>query len=534
MKSLDLDLAVDVLVVGGGPAGLWAAISAAQTGARVAIVEKGYVGTSGPFSSANTGIYYIKPDDPVHRDGTVEARLPLAFGLADKLWIERTFDQSYANLDAMARWGYKWPRNENDQEYRGRLRGPDVLIFLRRRLQKLGVRILDHCPALELLSSRGLVAGAAGIQRQKGGHWRVEAGATVLATGGTAFLSPIAGGRGNTGDGYLMAAEAGARFSGMEFSSQYAPTALGGVLSRGAHLDYGSLFDNDGQPIMRGRQTVEAIIRTGGAWAILDKARDAETRDMVRKTHAHIILHLERLGIDPFTQRFPIDFRSEGTIRAAGGVLFDHDLSTDTPGLFVAGDLATRERVTGAGPPGGGPAASWAFASGSWAGRSAAVFARQVGTGGRKLEPLGQAGLRPGTSRQQVLSNADILASVQSEMLPFDRNYWRNGPALASSLSRFADEWNEVRNSFAASQDTGLNGLRQTLRTREAAAMLVTARFINASALQRPETRGLHRRSDFPDLDPAQTHHLISGGLDNPWVERQPVGMALREERAAS
>lgn len=531
MATSDILLTTDVLVIGGGPAGMWAAISAAEAGARVVIAEKGYVGTSGPFSSANTGIYYIKPDDPIHREGTVEARLPLAFDLADKLWIERTFDQSYANLDAMARWGYKWPRNEEGKEYRGRLRGPDVLIFLRRRLQKLQVRILDHSPALELLSSLGTVAGARGINRQSGQRWRVEAGAVVLATGGTAFLSEVAGVKGNTGDGYLMAAEAGARFSGMEFSSQYAPTAFDGVLSRGAHLEYGTLYDNNGKPITRGRQTVQAILETGAAWAILDKAKDEETRAMVRKTHAHIILHLERLGIDPFTQKFRIDFRSEGTIRAAGGVAIHDDLSSDVPGLFVAGDLATREKVTGAGPPGGGPAASWAFASGSWAGRSATTFARRLGNlAGRPTEEIGEAGLRPRRSADDALSTQELITGIQAEMLPLDRNYWRFGPHLEASLQRFGREWDAVRDGLVPAPTPAP---RDVLRARETAAMLATARWINLSALERTETRGLHRRSDFPDLDPAQTHHLISGGLDRIWVERQPTTHSRHPELQA-
>ncbi|MBV9628985.1 MAG: FAD-binding protein [Xanthobacteraceae bacterium] len=71
----DIGLKADVLVIGGGPAGMWAAISAVQAGAKMFIVEKGYVGTSGPFSSANKGLYYIKPDDPIHREGTHAARL---------------------------------------------------------------------------------------------------------------------------------------------------------------------------------------------------------------------------------------------------------------------------------------------------------------------------------------------------------------------------------------------------------------------------------------------------------------------------
>ncbi len=524
--GVDLSLTADVLVIGGGPAGIWAALTAAQHGARVIIAEKGYVGTAGPLSSANTGIYYIKPDDPIHREGTVSARLPLAFDLADRIWIERTFDQAYANLDAMARWGYKWPKNEEGKEYRGRLRGPDMLFFLREQLKKYAVRILDHSPALELLTDGDVVAGAAGVNRQSGGHWEVKAAAIVLATGGTAFLSKIAGARGNTGDGYLMAAEAGAEFSGMEFSSQYAPAPADGVLSRGAHLDYGTLYDNDGKEILRGRQTVQAIEQTGAAWAYLNKTKDDETRAMVRKSHAHIFVHLERLGIDPFKERYQIDFRLEGTIRAAGGLAIDDSLSSTVPGLFVAGDLASRERVTGAGPPGGGPAASWAFASGTFAGRSAVAFARSFRgpLQSRNVISLGGAALRPVRQRRDQVTVKDIIASVQSEMIPFDRNYWRTGNYLTASIERFNREWADVRDGLGAlPTEDSRTFAREILRVREAAAMLATARWINVSALERTETRGLHRRSDFPNLDPAQTYHLMTGGLDKVWLRHRQV-----------
>jgi succinate dehydrogenase/fumarate reductase flavoprotein subunit len=111
-------------------------------------------------------------------------------------------------------------------------------------------------------------------------------------------------------------------------------------------------------------------------------------------------------------------------------------------------------------------------------------------------------------------------------MIPFDRNYWRNGVHLDASLARFGREWAEIRDGSLTMDgaETARDAARGLLRAREAAAMLATARWINASALARTETRGLHRRSDFPDLDPAQEHHLISGGLDHVWVHRRPVG----------
>jgi succinate dehydrogenase/fumarate reductase flavoprotein subunit len=248
---------------------------------------------------------------------------------------------------------------------------------------------------------------------------------------------------------------------------------------------------------------------------------------MLRKTHAHIFVHLDRLGIDPFTERYRIDFRLEGTIRAVGGLAIDDDLATTVPGLFAAGDIATKEKVVGAGPPGGGPATAWAFASGSWAGASAARFAKRLGplANKRHTNAVGATGLHARQSRKSDVSIADVTASVQSEMIPFNRNYWRDGAQLEASLARFGDEWSAIRDgTLTSGADTARDAARDLLRSREAAAMLATARWINASALARTETRGLHRRSDFPNLDPAQEHHLITGGLDAVWVKRRAVG----------
>ncbi len=63
-------------------------------------------------------------------------------------------------------------------------------------------------------------------------------------------------------------------------------------------------------------------------------------------------------------------------MRAGGGIAIDDDLATNVPGLFAGGDCTSREKLTGGGPPGGGPASAWAFATGAFAGQSAARFAR--------------------------------------------------------------------------------------------------------------------------------------------------------------
>ena len=56
--------------------------------------------------------------------------------------------------------------------------------------------------------------------------------------------------------------------------------------------------------------------------------------------------------------------------------------------------------------------------------------------------------------------------------------------------------------------------------------MTATARWMYASALQRQETRGMHKYLDFPELDPAQRRRLVCGGLDQVWVRPEAVNDA--------
>jgi succinate dehydrogenase/fumarate reductase flavoprotein subunit len=542
--TFDIELAADVLVIGGGPAGAWAALSAADEGASVVIAEKGYLGTSGPFGvGAGTGIYYIMPDDQEQRDTIVDARQPIAYGLSDPAWGYRVFDQSYANLDAIAKWGYEWPRTpDGTREFRGNLRGPTIMAFLRSVLLKHGVTILDHSPALELLTGDGTAAGARGVNKQTGQTWQVRSSSVVITTGGTAFLSGILGDKTHTGDGYLLAAELGAEFSGMEFTGQFHAAPSQTYLTRGAFRSgVGTYYDNNGKPTREGRQMVNAILETGGAWDQLDRTDDPVAQDLIRKSHPIAFQYFERKGIDPFRERYPVSFVLEGTMRAGGGIAIDDDLATSVPGLFAGGDCTSREKLTGGGPPGGGPASAWAFATGFFAGQSAARFAASYGGNAetRKVTAAGRFGTEQVARREAEPD--EIIEVVRDEMLPLEKNYWRTGPGLTASLSRFESAWH---GSVGGGGTTGLGWLvrasakltaRDRLRTREAMSLLAASRWVYASALARTESRGLHRRSDFPDSSPQfEGQHLLTGGLDDVWVRKIPHVNTLTEKLKAA
>ncbi len=515
-----LDLTADVLVVGGGPAATWAAVSATASGARVVLVDKGYVGTSGATAPANTGTWSPPPGE--RRERAIAGRQPRTGGLADPGWVDRTLAEVWERLINLADWGYPFPTDDTGEVYRANLRGPDYMHFMRRRALRAGVKIFDHHPALELLGDGDGVTGAAGIDRQNDEPWRVRAGAVVLATGGCAFGERMLGAAALTGDGYLMAAEAGAALSGMEFSAQYATAPKPSALNKGLPFRWASFTREDGTLLdteNRDRYSViaEALLE-GPVFACYDKATE-EQRQWLRQGQPNCFLPLDRSFVDPFTQRWPVTLRCEGTVRGVGGIrLTGDDCSTDVPGLYAAGDAASRERLTGAISGGGGPNSSWAIASGNWAGRAAAAYAARVGerNAERPAMPLGRAGLRPTAETRDDIAAGDVARIVQEEMLPLDRNYFRNGATLERSLDRLDASW------AALSRHLRGDGV-DAVKAREAAALTATSRWAYRSALARAESRGMQRRRDRPAVDPAFTCLLEATGLDNVAVARRAI-----------
>jgi succinate dehydrogenase/fumarate reductase flavoprotein subunit len=97
-----LDRTADVLVVGGGPAATWAALTAAREGADVVLADKGYCGTSGATASAGTGVWYVAPD-PAQREAAIASREKLGGYLADRRWAVRVLDETYETAQRAGR-----------------------------------------------------------------------------------------------------------------------------------------------------------------------------------------------------------------------------------------------------------------------------------------------------------------------------------------------------------------------------------------------------------------------------------------------
>src|SRR3954469_6231492 len=352
-----LSIEADVLVLGGGPAGTWAAWSAASHGAKVVLVDKGYCGTSGATAPSGVGVWYVPPD-PELREEARASREVMGGNLADRAWMDRVLDQTYENVGKLADWGYPFPLDDEGKQARRSLQGPEYMKLMRKKVKQAGVRILDHSPALELLVDDDGVAGASGIGRQTGQRWTVKAGAVVIATGGCAFLSKALGCNVLTGDGGLLAAEVGAEMSGMEFSNAYGLSAAFASVTKSAFYRWATFYYEDGSAIegagsARGRSVIARTLLTQPVYAILDQAPET-IRASLRASQPNFFLPFDRLGIDPLTQRFPVTLRLEGTVRGTGGIRIANDeCASSVPGLYAAGDAATRELICG-GFTGGG------------------------------------------------------------------------------------------------------------------------------------------------------------------------------------
>ena len=303
-----LELNTDVLVIGGGPAATWAALTARSEGARVVLVDKGMCGTSGVAPAATVGHWWV---EPAKREAAIIERDEVGGNLSERYWMLALLEETWR----------RWPEVSVEHGYPagGILRrlsgpgarlcqGPIYLREMRRRVSHAGVRILDHSPALELLiDADGEVAGAAGVQRQKGRPWRIRAGAVILAAGGCAWKSGSLGSNVNTGDGYLMGAEVGASLSGMEFSNYYGIVPKGGSMDKNGFNMVSTFYDGDGNVVQSGwsgaggangaRATLIRAHLDGPLFQRMDLA-PVEAREGMRAQMPNFFVNLDRLGIE--------------------------------------------------------------------------------------------------------------------------------------------------------------------------------------------------------------------------------------------
>ncbi|MET7918948.1 fumarate reductase/succinate dehydrogenase flavoprotein subunit [Streptomyces avermitilis] len=233
------ELSCDVLVIGGGTAGTMAALTAAEHGADVLLLEKAHVRHSGALAMGMDGVNNAVIPGRAEPDDYVAEITRANDGIVDQSTVRQTATRGFAMVQRLESYGVKFEKDEHG-EYAVRQvhrsgsyvlpmpEGKDVkkVLYrqLRRREMRERIRIENRVMPVRVLTAEGRAVGAAGFNTRTGQFVSVRAGAVILATGACGRLGLPASGYlygtyenpTNAGDGYAMAYHAGAELTGIE------------------------------------------------------------------------------------------------------------------------------------------------------------------------------------------------------------------------------------------------------------------------------------------------------------------------------
>lgn len=360
-----------VLVIGGGIAGLWAAVKATDAGHTVELVTKAEL-AEGNTRYAQGGIAAVLfPDDSAERHfaDTIDA----GAGVADPAAVRVLVDEGPSRVRDLIRFGVAFDRGESGLERgleaahsRARIlhaggdaTGAAIERALIGTVRRRSVAIDEHTMLLDLLVEHGRVVGAR-LLAASGAVIERRADVVVLATGGIGCLfrhttNPSVA----TGDGVAAAWRAGAQLADLEFT-QFHPTALAApgtpLISEAVRGEGAALRDALGHRFM-------FDVDPRGELAPRDVVARAVWRRSLEQGGAPVLLDATALGGETLARRFP---GLDAVVRAAGfdwarepvpvtpaahyamgGIVTDLHGRTSRPGLFAVGEAA-RTGVHGA------------------------------------------------------------------------------------------------------------------------------------------------------------------------------------------
>ena len=516
--------ACDVLVVGGGLAATMAAISAAQSGVKVTMLVKGEVGSSGSSARAggqiaasfgHTSTAKGEPSDDAETH--IFDTLQVGCGLCSEEHVRALAEDAPAGVRELERLGVPFSKTDDGRFYQLKLLGnsrpracsvigggPALMRILRKRLEALGVRLVENAAVVGLLSIDGQILGARASGMSSGQRSTVYSKATVVATGGpTGLFRSVSGDNRNTGDGLIIGYEAGAQLANLEFveftlifrvrGKILAMAGLAPFLGRGC-----TLINRFEENFMERYYPPEILERAGRAEML--RAVVHETAEK----RAPISIECSALS-EPVWDEFE---RSQGSsilakIREAGGncrdepievvpaahsllagLVTDAKAATRIKGLWAAGECATG--VHGAARlPGNGLAACLVF--GRRAGRNAAHFALDSSNTApffdKDFPIFNEAG-----NSDTAPKTLDSLRSEISELAEGALGVIREPNRMLDAEKRFG----EIQAQMADGAD-----IRGSVGAAQVRHLATLGELMASAALRRKESRGLHFRSDI-------------------------------------
>ncbi|MFJ4838266.1 fumarate reductase/succinate dehydrogenase flavoprotein subunit [Streptomyces sp. NPDC088746] len=528
------ELSCDVLVVGGGTAGTMAALTAAEHGSSVLLLEKAHVRHSGALAMGMDGVNNAVIPGRAEPDDYVAEITRANDGIVDQSTVRQTAVRGYGMVRRLESYGVKFEKDEHG-EYAVRQvhrsgsyvlpmpEGKDVkkVLYrqLRRREMRERIRIENRVMPVRILTGDdGRAIGAAAFNTRTGAFVTVRAGAVVLATGPCGRLGLPASGYlygtyenpTNAGDGYAMAYHAGAELTGIECfqinplikdyngpACAYVANPFGGYQvnrhgERFVDSDYWS-----GQ--MMSEFAAEVASDRGPVYLKLSHLPEESVSALEGILHTterptRGTFHANR-GHDYRTHDIEMHISEIGLCggHSASGVRVDDRARTTVPRLYAAGDLACVPHNYMIG----------AFVYGDLAGADASQYTAYEGElPAQQLREAHELIYRP-------LRNPDGPPQTQVEykLRRFVNDYVAP-PKSGARLSLALESFERMRTDIG---EMGATTPHELMRCAEVSFIRDCAEMAARSSLARTESRwGLyHERTDHPERDDTDWfHHL--------------------------
>jgi L-aspartate oxidase len=501
---------IDFIIVGGGIAGLRAAIGLAPAGRVVVLTKTDSTESNTGYAQGGIAAAMGEDDSPgLHAADTIRA----GDGLCDVATVHVLVQEGPRYVRELLEWGTRFERDADGRLSFGReaahsvrrvlhagdATGREIGRVLWERVSGLPtVEAIDHALVTELIVEGGAVAGVRFCDAGGAEHV-IRAGATLLATGGAGQVfrettNPAVA----TGDGVALAYHAGARVADLEFV-QFHPTALNRagaprfLISEALRGEGARLVNAHGEAFMTrydaagdlaprdivARGIAREVERTGGPVCLTLAHLDP---DYVRRRFPTITAMCASLGLDLACDPIPVGPAAHYMM---GGVDTDEWGRTSRPGLFAAGEVACT------GVHGANRLASNSLLEGlvfgaraaiamQWPPQAAAMMPDRVEAGGSVASP--RAARRP------------LAASTVRDMMWRDAGLFRTGDGLAGAVEQLEAAYADARARMAEGGPLPADTWRHL-------NLVTVARLIARAALRREESRGSHFRADFPERD---------------------------------